>query len=117
VSSLASPSAPSVDIIVQSATADVWLLSGMLAAIARDQMVATLTASLATYYAGLDPATCIPSAQRPTRLEELRAKLFTAEIAEEGVIVEARRGGMMLDRRADASPAAVLAVVDEPAAA
>jgi hypothetical protein len=113
VSDLMRPAMPSVETIFQGATSDPWTLGGVLAKVARDGLVAVLTQELEALY--LDIAgSCIPSAERPARLRELRAELLENETTEETVIVEAARAGIKLNRRGDADPRAVLSV---PAAA
>ena len=117
VSDLAHPAMPSVEGILQAAASDAWTLSGVIASISREGMIGALTASLSSHYAGVDAASCIPLAERTARLEELNTKRFAAECAEERLICDARRAGMLLDRRGDADPRAVLSVLDEPSAA
>lgn len=54
----------------------------------------------------------VPAAERAARLDASRADLFAAELAEEHVVVGIEAAGQRVRRRADADPAAVLALQD-----
>jgi integrase len=75
VASLAAPAMPTPDVIVQAATADPWVLSGLIAVVARDGLEAALRGALEMTYGGVNPADCISLAERPGRLEALATKL------------------------------------------
>lgn len=117
VNDLAATAPPTVESILQTATADPWTLAGMIAVVARDGLEAALRGALEATYEAVPPEDCLALAERPGRLEALAAKLHELEVADERTICEAARAGVKLDRRADASPAAIFAVLDEAPAA
>jgi hypothetical protein len=96
---------------------DAWVLSGMIAVVARDGLDAALRGALEAAYDRINPHDCVPLADRAGRLEALATKLHTLEVEEETVIMAAARDGIRLDRRPDASPAAIFAVLEESTAA
>ena len=116
VSDLGAPSPPSVESILQTATADPWTLAGMIAVVARDGLEAALRGALGATYDRVNPEDCIPLAERPGRLEALEAKRHKLEVEEERTITAAARDGIRLDRRSDADPQAIFSVLDEVAA-
>lgn len=81
-------------------------LLGLLALAVPDQLADALT--------GLVDEGGISTKARADRIAELDARLLEAETAEEALIASAERAGISILRRADADPAAVLAVPESP---
>jgi hypothetical protein len=92
--------------IHQSAT--VGHVLGLLVPLLRPQLEAALTAAVEGHYQTVPPG--LPAAERTLRLAEIDQELLRLECLEEEAIEAAATGGLHVDRRPDASPAAVLGV-------
>ena len=72
-----------------------------------DQARETLIRQLETHYANIEIG--LPADARAARLREIDRELAKLEAAEEAAIATAEEGGLLvIDRRPDASPAAIL---------
>jgi hypothetical protein len=80
-----------------------------LAAVAPDALEKTLVAALDA--APRDYPDGLPARERPAALAAIDAEILALEIDEEQVICDAEQIGQVIDRRPDADPRAILAVV------
>ncbi len=76
----------------------------------RDALVAKMDAEIG---ASADDALAIKSADRIKKASHLRSLLLAAEREEEGLVVYARGDGIIVARRPDADPRAVLGIACE----
>lgn len=86
--------------------------SGVLVALAAAEVGRQLEAQLKAAYRAPGLKT-MPAAERQKRVAELEDRLFDAELAEERLVRRLEAVGADPDRRADASPAIVLATLED----
>jgi hypothetical protein len=102
---LVSPDAP---LPMRMQLDDVGDVSPLIASLFRQQVRELLVAAVTRHYKEHPPG--LPALERAAKLRELDAEILRLEHEEEATIREAEGAGLELDRRADASPAAVLHV-------